>query len=237
MIFRTLFIVVQLVFIHSASTPYQKCDITDAPCISKSVQTYLPFLAEGLPEYGTAPLDPMLVDEIKIELAGLILNMRDLDIVGLKRSKIEKLDVDMKKQQIHLVYGSDIVMKGRYKAAGRLLILPISGDGNCNIKLKNLKTDLTMPFTIVKNKDGVEVIELSSYKFKFEVRDYAHFDLTNLFNGNKLLGETMLTFINTNWKTLMTEFGKPVLDSAIKNVYSAIKTYLKNQPLQDIVNL
>lgn len=41
----------------------------------------------------------------------------------------------MAKKQIHLVYHLDAVLKSKYKAGGRLLILPITGDGDATIKL------------------------------------------------------------------------------------------------------
>ncbi|KAH9630145.1 hypothetical protein HF086_004851 [Spodoptera exigua] len=98
-----------------------------------------------------------------------------------------------------------------------LLILPISGDGDVTIKIKNLGVTLTMPYDIVKNEQGKDVIELKSYKYTYENNENTHFKLTNLFNGNKQL-----------------KFGNPMLDKPVQKIYNAIKTYLRSQPLEEI---
>lgn len=48
---------------------------------------------------------------------------------------------------------------------------------------------MDMSFDISKNKDGKDVINLKSYKYRFDVRDGAHYQLSNLFNGNKDLSK------------------------------------------------
>ncbi|KAF9420005.1 hypothetical protein HW555_003599 [Spodoptera exigua] len=115
-----------------------------------------------------------------------------------------------------------------------LLILPISGDGDVTIKIKNLGVTLTMPYDIVKNEQGKDVIELKSYKYTYENNENTHFKLTNLFNGNKQLSDAMLTFMNENWKAISQEFGNPMLDKPVQKIYNAIKTYLRSQPLEEI---
>lgn len=46
-----------------------------------------------------------------------------------------------------------------------------------------------MPFEFVKDADGKYIMDLKSFTLSFDVRDSAHFDLTNLFNGNKELSK------------------------------------------------
>ena len=48
---------------------------------------------------------------------------------------------------------------------------------------------MTMPFEIIKDANGVDVIELKSYKYTYENNENTHFKLTNLFNGNKQLSK------------------------------------------------
>ncbi|XP_062531222.1 protein takeout isoform X2 [Bombyx mori] len=145
--------------------------------------------------------------------------------------------VDLAKKQIQVICHVSVYLKGKYKASGKLLILPITGDGDTTIKLKNLRIQMIYPFNLVKNSEGKDVIDLSSYRYSYDVKDNAHFHMTNLFNGNKQLGDVMLTFMNQNWKALTQEFGKPLLEIPMEMVYNTVKTYLKSQPLEDIANL
>lgn len=46
-----------------------------------------------------------------------------------------------------------------------------------------------MPFEMTKDANGKDVINLKSYKYKYDVKDNANFQLTNLFNGNKILSK------------------------------------------------
>lgn len=43
----------------------------------------------------------------------------------------------------------------------------------------------------------------------------------NLFNGDKVLGDSMNQFLNENWSDILKEL-KPVLNKAIGGIYKAI---------------
>ncbi|XP_004932669.1 circadian clock-controlled protein daywake isoform X1 [Bombyx mori] len=226
-----------VVSIFGALPDVQKCNLTDAVCLKTSAQSMVPQLTDGLPDLGSKVLDPLYVEAIKVDLAGLKLALTDAQITGMKDTIIDKLSVDLAKKQIQVICHVSVYLKGKYKASGKLLILPITGDGDTTIKLKNLRIQMIYPFNLVKNSEGKDVIDLSSYRYSYDVKDNAHFHMTNLFNGNKQLGDVMLTFMNQNWKALTQEFGKPLLEIPMEMVYNTVKTYLKSQPLEDIANL
>lgn len=50
-------------------------------------------------------------------------------------------------------------------------------------------------------------------------------------------GETMLKFLNENWKQISTEFGTPLLEIAAKILYKNVRTFFKKNPLADIANI
>ncbi|XP_013192569.2 circadian clock-controlled protein daywake [Amyelois transitella] len=232
--FYNIFILCMHLAVTCWALPTQKCKIEDAACLKAAAQSMVPTLAAGMPEMKTEPLDIMRVESIKVDLAGLKLNIKDADVKGLKKTVIDKISIDMAKKEIYLVYHADILMKGHYKASGRLLILPISGDGETVIKLKNLQMEMTIPFDIIKNSDGKDVLDLKSYKFKYDVKTNANFHMTNLFNGNKVLSDTLHNFMNENWKALSIEFGAPMLESPNAKIFNTLKKFFKAQPLEDI---
>ncbi|KAI5636235.1 hypothetical protein NE865_10999 [Phthorimaea operculella] len=176
----------------------------------------------------------MKLDLIKVDLAGLKMNMDNVIVKGLKRAVIDKISVDMDKKQALLSWDTDTLTKGHYKASGRLLILPISGDGEMAIKLKKLHVDMMINFAVSKNKEGKDFIDLKNYKYNFDVKENAHFDVTGLFKGNKALSETMLRFMNENWKLLSAEFGRPMLEKPNKKIFETLQNYFRSRALEDL---
>ncbi|KAI5634383.1 hypothetical protein NE865_12931 [Phthorimaea operculella] len=142
--------------------------------------------------------------------------------------------VDMKKKPAQLLWDTDTLTKGHYKDSGRLLILPISGDGDMAIKLKKLHVDMMINFAVSKNKEGKDFIDLKNYKYNFDVKENAHFDVTGLFKGNKALSETMLRFMNENWKLLSAEFGRPMLEKPNKKIFETLQNYFRSRALEDL---
>ncbi|KAM3965005.1 circadian clock-controlled protein daywake [Aphomia sociella] len=246
--------VIQIFTIFADLPPMTKCKVSNSTCLKTMAQTAVPVFAVGMPEINMEPLDVMEIDIVKVDLAGLNLIINDSHVKGLKKTVIDKLSIDTVKKQVNLVFHTDIAMKGLYKASGRLLILPISGDGQVSIKLKHItlntekvshllknreyvKVEITMPYEVTKNSEGKDVIDLKSYKYKTDVKTDAHFQLSNLFNGNKQLSDTMHTFMNENWKALVQEFGRPLFEVPTARIFKSIKAYLKTHPLKEIVDV
>ncbi|XP_063534633.1 circadian clock-controlled protein daywake-like [Cydia strobilella] len=234
-IFYSLVVLMQVTALLSTSPP--KCKPSDSDCLKSAAQALTPLLAAGMPALGTEPLDVMRVDEIRMDLAGLRLNMTNSSIKGLKNAVIDKIKFDMTKKQLVIVYHADVELTGKYKAAGRLIILPISGDGDVKIELKNYNSKILIPFTIVKNKEGKDTMHMKEFKNEFDIKDGAHYSLTNLFNGNKVLSDSMLKFMNENWKLLSTEFGGTLMQKPNKKIFHVIRKYLHNKPIGEILDV
>ncbi|CAG9787826.1 unnamed protein product [Diatraea saccharalis] len=222
---------------YGALLPVPKCKISDTKCLTASAQMAIPLFAPGIPEIGAPPIDEMQIKYVKVALAGLNLDVKDATLKGLKDAKIYKVRVDMEKKEIKYVFISDPWLEGKYTASGQLLVLPISGDGDVSIKIKNGEIDVTHTFDVVKNADGKDVIKLKGFSFKYDIKDGANYYLGNLFNGNKELSNALLKFMNENWKLLSEEFGEPVLRACIKIIHTAIKKYLYAHPLEELVEL
>ncbi|XP_075975167.1 circadian clock-controlled protein daywake-like [Anticarsia gemmatalis] len=230
-----LFLTLQATIVLSALPQVDKCSLSDAGCLKTSAQKIVTAFTAGIPEVGSETLEPIHVKTIKIDLSGLKLTVKDAVITGLGTSKIENLVFDTDKKIVKLTFVSTpIELKGQYKAAGRLLILPISGDGDVTIFIDKLVLHMDMPYEITKNENGKDAIELKSYKYTYENTVRTHFTLTNLFNGNKELSDTMHTFMNENWQAISQEFGNPMLEKPMQKIFTAIRKFLLAQALEDI---
>ncbi|CAB3254680.1 unnamed protein product [Arctia plantaginis] len=227
-------LLLQATLILSELPPIQKCSLGDSDCLQKSAQNVVSVFSGGIPELSVEPLEPVHIDIINIDLSGLKLTVKDAEIKGLSKSTIDKVQFDSSKKVMQFAFNVPIVLKGKYKASGKLLILPISGDGDITLKIKKIEIFLTMVYEIIKNENGKDVIDLKSYKFTYENRVNTHFKLTNLFNGNKVLSDAMHSFMNDQWAAITQEFGIPMLEKPVKKIFNAIKTYLRSQPLEEI---
>lgn len=186
---------------------------------------------------GSESLEPVHIDHIYIDLAGLQLTLRDSKISGLSKSVIDNIHFDGSNKVLQFAYHvAPIILRGKYKAEGRLLILPIEGDGDVTIKIRNLKLFMTMPYEIIKNENGKDVINLKSYKYTHENKENTHFKLTNLFKGNKALSDAMHKFMNEQWSLISDQFATPIMDRPLQKIFTAIQTYLRSQPLENIVS-
>ncbi|KAJ8723378.1 hypothetical protein PYW08_003290 [Mythimna loreyi] len=238
MVFKlTCLVVLVFGFTQSAVLPsVQKCKLGDSACLTPAFQKMMPIFMVGISENKVDVLDPMDMDDLAFELAGLQFTLKGGILRGLKNSVVDNVDWDTKKKNFAVNFHLDVAVKGHYTAAGRILILPITGDGQLKLKLKNLAIKLVIYYDIVKNVGGKDIIKPKKYKIDFEVKDSAHYHLSNLFNGNKQLSEAMLTFLNDNGKQIADEFGGPMMDLAARTIFKNVKNYFEAMPIEEITS-
>lgn len=112
-----------------------------------------------------------------------------------------------------------VAIKGKYKIDGRVLVLPIRGEGNADLIFDNC--DLVVkykPNVIVKN--GKQYIQTERFQLDFDTSQL-HIKLENLFNGDKALGENMNQFLNQNWRDIFNEL-KPAITFAVEEILKGI---------------
>lgn len=112
-----------------------------------------------------------------------------------------------------------VSLNGDYKIKGKVLVLPIQGDGKSSMKFENLDIIIKYkPRVITKN--GRVYIQTEKFKLDFETsRLTMHF--SNLFNGDKALGDNMNKFLNENWADILSEL-KPSISSAFEQIFELI---------------
>lgn len=52
-----------------------------------------------------------------------------------------------------------------------------------------------------------------------------------------LTGNTVLQFLNDNWKTVADEFGKPIMDYAVELAVKTIEIFLQAVPYEELINV
>ncbi|XP_063622203.1 circadian clock-controlled protein daywake-like [Cydia splendana] len=234
-IFKFVVSLMAVNYVYCAELPdVGKCKLEDSACMTPAFQKAFPLFMSGLPKQGVEELDVMNMEDIAFDLSGLQFSLKEGKLKGLKAATVDNVKWNLQKKTLSVSFHLDASIKGHYVASGRILILPITGDGQMKLKLKNILIKLVMHYEVEKDAEGKDHMIPTKYSFDFDVRDNAHFGLTNLFNGNKELSDTMLKFLNENWKQISTEFGRPIVDSASKKIYKNVKSFMKSVAINDI---
>lgn len=125
-----------------------------------------------------------------------------------------------------------IKIVGKYKIDGRVLVLPIQGEGDARLQFDNANLVVKYKPRIIEKK-GKRYIQTEKFNLDFDTTRL-HIDLENLFNGDKALGENMNRFLNENWRDILNEL-KPAVSYAIEEILKGIinRIFMKI-PYEDI---
>lgn len=202
---------------------FMQCKKNDpglSECIKTSLQSSIPHLVKGIPSLGLYPIDPLRITALGIDQGSgpvsIKLNFRDLDISNIGTVMIRELHVEPDGNNITLIldFEKPIVLDGMYDVKGKVIILPITGDGMSKISLENIKakTNLILK-TVVRN--GITYYDIKSFILSLTVTKM-RIKLENLFKGDKALGNNMNTFLNENWPDIFKE-----LQASFENALAA----------------
>ncbi|XP_031766573.1 circadian clock-controlled protein daywake-like [Galleria mellonella] len=213
--------------------PYiSPCSASDSnvdQCIEKVIQAGGPQFADGIPELGIAPLDPLHLGTVVVNNPSLKLVFTDTVVTGLRGFRLNAYKINPSKGKATIDFTANVTLKAQYEIDGQVIILPIRGSGPAKIKITNLNIIIKYDFD---TKDGHWLV--TSYKDNYSM-DRAHFKLNNLFNGNKALAETTHRFTNENWEIIMQEIAPPAVKSIIKNCVDVVNTFFQAIPARELL--
>lgn len=155
------------------------------------------------------PLDPLEINSISIiqeneSPVNINLNFKNINIESISKSSITKCRSDLDKFILKCESVSpEIGFIGDYAMKGQILFLPINGKGKSKIILRNLVTKHEIIGEPIE-ENGELFMKIKLYKIKL-VPEKVNFDFQNLFNGDKLLGDTMNNFLNENSQIVFSE--------------------------------
>lgn len=216
----------------------KKCKISDNECM---VQTANDVVKKNqMEKFGLPKVDPLLIEKMDIEQGGnnsvqIHLKFRKVNLIGLGKAKVYKISgfqADPERNKIEIKLKTPLgVIEGPYSINGKILVLPIQGKGDIKLELHNL--DVTLKFLTKRvEKNGKIYLEVEKSKFSYDVTG-ANVNFSNLFNGDKALGDNMNAFLNENWRILLDELKKPIelsFSEVFKNLMN--KIFEKN-PYED----
>ncbi|KAM3955890.1 juvenile hormone binding protein an-0128 [Aphomia sociella] len=220
---------------NCALAPFIKpCPASDSSCILASATAALPYVAVGIPELGVNSLDPLKIPIIQSDQGGLKLTFTDTVVTGLKGCKIDGIKHDLSKSKQSVVIRCSPDLNGDYKLEGRLILLPVEGQGKYTINIRDIVIKVTCEVTTVQGADGKPHWHVNKWKHAYQVKTGAHFKFDNLFNGNKVLAQPVETFMNENWSDVMKEVAPPVVYATVNAVIESIEALYKAVPAEEL---
>ncbi|XP_065214845.1 protein takeout-like [Planococcus citri] len=207
-------------------------------CVTKAVNEAVPELVKGVPRFGLPPIDPLRISTLSIDQGhgpvAIKMDFNDLDIVNIGTADVKDVKVDMGKKAINmkLDLSAPVILEGHYKVSGKVLVLPIQGDGRSKFTLSGFKAEATCNFKET-TKDGETFWSLDNMDFNFSVTKL-HIIMENLFNGDKALGDNMNVFLNENWPEILGEL-RGAFRTAFASAFSEIaQRFFEKVPIEQV---
>ncbi|KAK4878664.1 hypothetical protein RN001_011170 [Aquatica leii] len=164
----------------------------------------------GLPEFNVPRIDPIDVESLVIgEGTGavhLTQNYKNVKIYGLTTSVIESVEFKGNDGDITLVtIGKvpELRLEADYDINGKILVMPVVGEGKCTIKLEEVNTTMTIkakPF----HKKGVTYSSIEEFLVTMAPKKMETI-FENLFDGDAAMGAEMNKLINDNWVEVFSD--------------------------------
>ncbi|XP_044757851.1 uncharacterized protein LOC123316006 [Coccinella septempunctata] len=200
-----------IVLVECKSLPkyVKKCSLKNSEeftkCAVDAGNAALQQFVHGDKNYKIPNLDPLEISSLELNTAGLKLTVLNVIVEGIQNSTVKSVRYDATTKKFYLdVYLDRVTVRGHYKVDGKILVLPISGEGEGRLEFLDGDYHYIFDFDPVK-KNGKETIEVEHPQLKTKFGG-AKFELSNLFNGNEKLVVEMNHFLNENWSDVVTEF-------------------------------
>uniref|UniRef100_A0A1B0BD96 Haemolymph juvenile hormone binding protein n=1 Tax=Glossina palpalis gambiensis TaxID=67801 RepID=A0A1B0BD96_9MUSC len=186
------------------------CKYGDTECIKKVATFFLS--KKGDNSINLSQLDPLMPNKIRINQGTdspvnvdvILTNNKIYGLSNAVATKAAGFGKDLaKKHSITIQVPGSVSLIGDYVLSGKVLILPIQGEGQSNLTLVNPVFGIDF-VGVADEKDGDVYMKLKDFHLHIDPQSFIyHFD--NLFNGDKALGDNMNKFLNDNWKEIFSE--------------------------------
>jgi len=128
----------------------------------------------------------------------------------------------------------DILLEAKYTMTGRILIIPLDGSGRARISLRDIKLQYLFDYDLVKGKDGKDYMKMKNDDLKYDIGK-AILKLDNLFNGDKVLGESTNKLLNDHWRDIIGDLAPPIVKEVRVAAKKTVQTFLSQVAYDELV--
>ncbi|XP_044260586.1 protein takeout-like [Tribolium madens] len=235
-----LFFLVLLALCENAKLPstFKKCDVSKPDvdkCLSEAIKNGMEQLTTPIKNVGLPNMEPLEVPALVIGAGtGPVQfqqNYKNLKISGY--TKINSLEATFKDNHLKIdAEFPEIKLVFEYEINGRILVLPISGKGPGSITMVKPKFVIDFPLQEYE-KNGTKYYKIGKQSLSIEPQKM-HFELENLFNGDKILAENVLQIMNDNWKEVYGDVQSSYEEAFGKIFKSIFDNFLTKVPKSDL---
>ncbi|KAK7864180.1 hypothetical protein R5R35_004094 [Gryllus longicercus] len=206
-------------------------------CVKRAIEEATPKIIKGIPELRLPPFDPLTLQQLELQEGHgslrFVMRFKNASITGF---------TDL---QLHSVQASDdlstwrfnasvphLHVVGQYEMEGRLLALPIQGHGDGTMDFYNVSIIHEITLKNVTRK-GKIYNHVDTKKWTVDTM-FAKAHFTNLFNGDKTLGDATNNFLNENWREAFQTY-KHLPEEAFGQIFLEIENGFFDQfPLEEL---
>uniref|UniRef100_A0A0A9YG68 Protein takeout n=1 Tax=Lygus hesperus TaxID=30085 RepID=A0A0A9YG68_LYGHE len=186
-------------------------------CMRGAIQRTLPDLVKGMPQFGIKTIDPLTFKQIVIKQGNgpisLDLTLDDFDILGIHTGNVDRVLNNKWKSFVANVSVPKLTATAKhYKMDGKMLVLPIKGEGKAKMVLDDFKAGFLVDVG-EETKGGKTYYKMTKMHIDLDCSKFSQ-DYENLFDGNKQLADQMKIFLSENHKEVFRELA-PALGEAL----------------------
>ncbi|XP_034249807.1 protein takeout-like [Thrips palmi] len=207
-------------------------------CVQKVANQGVSSLANGDKKLGIPSMRPLVVPRMALSqgtsTVGLNITWEPAEIWGLGESRLYNYKTNYANKSTHFdVLIPSFTLSGTYRSSGRVLLLPIHGNGPSNVTVTNLRVHYYYEWPTKKNADGKEYFYIPKSDINIIGADAMYINFDNLFNGDQTLGNSMNLFLNENWRELLKELGPGMAEAVGGVVLLVVKRLSELVPADD----
>ncbi|XP_066255887.1 protein takeout-like [Euwallacea similis] len=223
-----------------ADVPFPTCKLQNSDfetCLSSAIEEAVRMAKNGLPEYNIPPIDPIKLPALSVAAGSGVVEVaqdyEDIIVFGFSNFKINESHVDLEKKSLEFwTIHPEIIQKAKYRVNGKILMLPVYGNGDCSLSIVNSYTRHLIKFEETKKGDSIYFTP-TSYRVNM-IPEHASYVFKNLFDGNKLLGDNINKAINQEWRALFDEVGAGYQKEYAELFLEFTKNVFEKHPVKDI---
>ncbi|RLU24307.1 hypothetical protein DMN91_002395 [Ooceraea biroi] len=193
---------------------FKTCAVSNVnECLAEATRVSLIAMRNGLKEFKLRPIDPLEINSIKFGDGQSAVSLKqeywNITLSGItKNLQVETVSVDVPNRHYIVISKNPVmIFSANYKLGGRIMVLPVSGEGRCNISMYNLSTTHDVQLEAIE-RNGETYQKVKKYTIKLDPKN-VKFEFDNLFNGDPVLGPEMLKFLNENSNLVYKEYKEP----------------------------
>lgn len=200
-----------------------------AKCIIDSVNALRPYLEKGIPELDVPPLEPLLLDEIKLRSGPsstkIDANFTNVKVWGPSTYQILELKPDVK----NMIFAFKILIpelkfKGNYEIDMNILFVKYKGSGPMEGSFTNYHADCLMKGHKIKLDDGNDYLKFDKMILKLDIGKSV-LKMENLFHEDPIIAKATDEVIGDNTELFVNEI-KPTLEKSLADKFTDISNKL-----------